>query len=594
MAAIDNVLAYVPKLLYEYINHASGHIVTAEEFNERWNLNVAQGDYTATTLRDLISVVFEGTYLYDQMEEWAGTNLDQNINAWAAANLAALIAQWADANLTEIMLTELLQVINTWFNDNATLADLQQIVADWVVANNVIVGNERVFDLMAEYLLANPQTDENALHVGEYYNGVMINTEYGMVVIRDDQKARVQLNSSVFIMQVGDGVGNYTNALYFDPINGEFVFDGKLTAQTIEAVTANINTIIADYIQANNIIVGDDHITSLITQYLIDNPQSDPNALVAGNYYHGVSIDSEYGLIIVRNDQLARVQLSSSVFIMQVGDGLGNYTNALYFDPTTHTYIFDGTLSANVIEAIKIEAQSIISNTAIIQNLYATRGNIADLAVNKVETSNKLERYATSDTSRMDFIRIQGEECVFIEGIVQMDVDGITPLTEQLRNPSNQLLYWISEEGIEMSTEVTAWPVLTYKYTEVEKLKMWYELEPETGYYIPRMVWGAGAGVPGYPERGKGFMEKDADGFKLSYINEAGTEYSITLGETGILMGGYESLSKLDFYTNGFKATYGGHVLGYRWTKDGAGKITQLENIVTSDVVAVTWGGGTL
>ena len=592
MAAIDNVLAYVPKLLYEYINHASGHIVTAEEFNERWNLNVAQGDYTATTLRDLISVVFEGTYLYDQMEEWAGTNLDQNINAWAAANLAALIAQWADANLTEIMLTELLQVINTWFNDNATLADLQQIVADWVVANNVIVGNERVFDLMAEYLLANPQTDENALHVGEYYNGVMINTEYGMVVIRDDQKARVQLNSSVFIMQVGDGVGNYTNALYFDPINGEFVFDGKLTAQTIEAVTANINTIIADYIQANNIIVGDDHITSLITQYLIDNPQSDPNALVAGNYYHGVSIDSEYGLIIVRNDELARVQLSSSVFIMQVGDGLGNYTNALYFDPVGKKYIFDGELSANVISAIEAQIDVVMSQTVIVQQLYAQMGDVADLKVNRLETSNKVERYLNSDTSRMDFIRIEGESWNFIEGTVKLD--GVTPLTEQLKNPLNQNMYWTDETHVAMTLEVTAYPVMVYQYNEVDKLKMWYELETETGYYIPRMVWGAGAGVPGYPERGKGYMEKDADGFKLSYINEAGTEYSITLGETGILMGGYESLSKLDFYTNGFKATYGGHVLGYRWTKDGTGKITQLENIVTSDVVAVAWGGGTL
>jgi len=50
-------------------------------------------------------------------------------------------------------------------------------------------------------------------------------------------------------------------------------------------------------------------------------------------------------------------------------------------------------------------------------------------------------------------------------------------------------------------------------------------------------------------------------------------------------------LSKLSFHSNGFTAEYSGTNVGYRWTKDGDGKITQLENINSSEVVPVTWGG---
>lgn len=306
--------------------------------------------------------------------------------------------------------------------------------------------------------------------------------------------------------------------------------------------------------------------------------------------YYGVTIGKIYGLKVTRDDEQARVILNSDIFTFQVWDSVTEtWVSSLYFDAVNKKYVFDGVLSANVIEAVAAEIDVVISQTVIVQNLYASMGNVADLTVNRLETSDKVQRYLNSDTSRMDFIRVEGKEITFIEAVVKTG----NP-TEQVTSPNGDLMYWVDETETAMTIEVTDYPVTVYQYDEVVKMKMFYELDGETGYYVPRMAWGAGAGVVGYPERGKGFIEKDGDGFKLSYLNEAGTEYSIILGETGILMGGYQGLSDLDFYSNGFKATYGGYVLGYRWTKDGDGKITQLEDIYTEDVVNVTWGSGTL
>jgi hypothetical protein len=105
---------------------------------------------------------------------------------------------------------------------------------------------------------------------------------------------------------------------------------------------------------------------------------------------------------------------------------------------------------------------------------------------------------------------------------------------------------------------------------------------------------GAGFGSTQYPERGKFFIKKDATGGILQYIKADGTVVQIKLGENGIEGGGFSPLSRLDFYANGFNAEYENEEVGYRWTKDGTGKITQLENVYTSEVVPVVWNGGNI
>lgn len=50
---------FIPKYLWEVINHPAGYIVGHEEFNERWNLNVNQGDHNSKGIYYLISLIMD-------------------------------------------------------------------------------------------------------------------------------------------------------------------------------------------------------------------------------------------------------------------------------------------------------------------------------------------------------------------------------------------------------------------------------------------------------------------------------------------------------------------------------------------------------
>ena len=79
---------------------------------------------------------------------------------------------------------------------------------------------------------------------------------------------------------------------------------------------------------------------------------------------------------------MARSVFNADTFAMQSGDGSGsNWTNKLYFDPVSGKYIFDGELSANIINALSV---------LITPNLYADKGYIAELTVDMLDTGNKV------------------------------------------------------------------------------------------------------------------------------------------------------------------------------------------------------------
>ena len=64
---------FIPKYLWEIMNHPEGHLVTNEEWNEIWNLIRTQGDYNTNILKALIDWVdYMGAYtrfIYVSTEE---------------------------------------------------------------------------------------------------------------------------------------------------------------------------------------------------------------------------------------------------------------------------------------------------------------------------------------------------------------------------------------------------------------------------------------------------------------------------------------------------------------------------------------------
>lgn len=74
-----------------------------------------------------------------------------------------------------------------------------------------------------------------------FYYGNRFGPEIGFESIRSDKKARSVFNADEFRMQRGDGSGSsWTDAVYFDPEDGEYKFTGKVIASSFEGGSIQI------------------------------------------------------------------------------------------------------------------------------------------------------------------------------------------------------------------------------------------------------------------------------------------------------------------------------------------------------------------
>jgi len=102
---------------------------------------------------------------------------------------------------------------------------------------NITTSNS--FDLLDDKL---SYIEETAVKKDEIIYGIKINEDVGLEIERDDKLARTKLNADEFRMQTGDGGGSYTDALYFDPINKEYIFVGEINASDFVGGTIEIGT----------------------------------------------------------------------------------------------------------------------------------------------------------------------------------------------------------------------------------------------------------------------------------------------------------------------------------------------------------------
>lgn len=83
MSLREDLKEHIPMYLWETIDHPEGYIVPNTEFNARWNLVQAQGDFQANTIRDILLMLYE-TVLHDTD---GASHLRVNIPAYNAKNL---------------------------------------------------------------------------------------------------------------------------------------------------------------------------------------------------------------------------------------------------------------------------------------------------------------------------------------------------------------------------------------------------------------------------------------------------------------------------------------------------------------------------
>jgi len=339
--------------------------------------------------------------------------------------------------------------------------------------------------------------------------------------------------------------------------------------------------------------------------------------LVLGADYNNLVIDSENGITVTRSDSKVRILINATdgIKIQNSSDNGTTWLDVLSFDENgngifkgivdAQDYQINGVSILNEDNKIKEEfVDVVVSNTVITETLYADKGNIVDLTVNKLDTSIKVDNYklrydedfATNiekqqqSVSDVNYIKVYEQHIEFHTGSVKYDEGGV-PLTEQATDDKGRPLYWVDDTHMASTYEPNDLPVMIYQYDETVKLSISFRRFGET--YEPYIILGEGIGSTLDPDRGKAFIHKDAEGLLITYKKADGTDVYLRLGENGISLS-HDVLSALNFYSNGFIAEYGNTQVGYRWTKDVQGRITQLENIYTSEVVPVTWNGGAI
>ena len=235
-----------------------------------------------------------------------------------------------------------------------------------------------------------------------------------------------------------------------------------------------------------------------------------------GASYYGTTISRSAGLRIAKSDGSSEAVFNSDKLALRAKVG-GVMTDKLYFDPATGKYMFDGALSATMIEALEAEFDITISNTIIVNNLIANKGNIAELTVDELDTSDKVNNYKADPkiTTDVNYIRVYDQILAWYTA--KKKESGTLPVY----NRFGAQLYWIDETMEGVTEEVTAYPVTTFDYDIFQKLKISFD---ETDNNVPIIEMGVGVGDPLHPERGRGFITKDANGLQLKYIDTDGDE----------------------------------------------------------------------
>lgn len=289
------------------------------------------------------------------------------------------------------------------------------------------------------------------------------------------------------------------------------------------------------------------------------------STLAKGKTYYGARISPEHGFESIRSDKMARTVMNADTFAMQVGDGSGSsWTNKLYFDPALGKYVFDGTLSAEMIEALEAQFDVTVSNVTITNVLAAETGYIAQLTVDELLTDTKVQKYKNNDTSPIEYQHMYGKYHKFIYATT----DGSQ--TIQATDRHGRGLYWKDEDEEVVTLEETDYPVMVYIYSE----PVIFQTSATAGQV--EMIFGQGDGV--LSNSSKGFIRKISTGLEIIYYtSNTGVERKIVLDDSGIIINGlrYE-LTALNIATDSFQASYGDVVHNVQVQKDGNGRIISL------------------
>lgn len=248
------------------------------------------------------------------------------------------------------------------------------------------------------------------------------------------------------------------------------------------------------------------------------------DTLAKGKLYHGIRISPDMGFEAIRSDEKARAWFNSDTLAMQSKED-GQWKNKLWFDPLEGVYKFDGLLSATAIEAISAEIDVVVSETVIVNNLYASRGRIAELTVDHLLTGDFLKGDET-----LFYIEAEKQFLKFMQAQKRDDLPQI-----QYTTRDGKPLYWTNSSKQEMHTEETNWPVMVHQYDSIPVMQMQFEEITDSvgSLRVPTITLGRGDGAT--PMSSKGRIYKDRNGVVVEYFkSNSGDRLAVTITDEGI------------------------------------------------------------
>jgi|LGOV01.1.fsa_nt_gb hypothetical protein len=227
------------------------------------------------------------------------------------------------------------------------------------------------------------------------------------------------------------------------------------------------------------------------------------------------------------------------------------------YEPSTKKYVDDVAEATELtvteytdLQISNVEA-GMVTETTITQSLSYEKATIASLTVDQLDTSDAVELYRSFQLGEIDetaskvnirFMELEDQNFSFINAVYVGD-DGGVPQTVQVIDRDSNPVYWTDETRIQITTEVTSYPVTIYEYDYNTRMKWYFDQDHVS--LIPKIEMGEGVGNPTYPERGRGYIYKDTEGVIVEYIKADGTVINITLGEDGIIQDGEEGTKSL-------------------------------------------------
>lgn len=184
-----------------------------------------------------------------------------------------------------------------------------------------------------------------------------------------------------------------------------------------------------------------------------------------------------------------------------------------------------------------IQADKIISNTVITNELYASYGNIADLTVWKLRTDyERAKRWLNKDTSDLNYIYIVRETISFITAVT----DGTESI--QLTDDTGKAFYWEDSTYKQMQFKATEFPVMVYKYNEYLKGQIYFSYLETSGTALPVFTLGTGDSNG----NGKAKIKKTEEGLFVEYSSRTNnTTYGVVIKDDGLYTKSNNELLKL-------------------------------------------------